>query len=90
MLNTTHQDASIAVMRTTVTLDDDVASGVEQLRRDRGLGLSEALNELARAGLVSSTRTARPVHLATRSLQLRIDVSNVAEALDAAEDVPAH
>jgi metal-responsive CopG/Arc/MetJ family transcriptional regulator len=38
-------------MRTTVTLADDVAAAVERLRKERGLGLSEALNELARAGL---------------------------------------
>ena len=38
-------------MRTTVTLDDDVARAVEALRRERGLGLSAALNALARQGL---------------------------------------
>jgi hypothetical protein len=77
-------------MRTTITLDDDVASGVEQLRRERGLGLSEALNEIARAGLVRSHSSSHPVRLATRSMRLRIDVSNVAEALDAAEEPTNH
>lgn len=43
-------------MRTTVTLDDDVAVAVEQLRRERGLGTSAAVNALARQGL------ARPDH----------------------------
>jgi metal-responsive CopG/Arc/MetJ family transcriptional regulator len=46
-----HLDARLRVMRTTVTLADDVAAAVERLRKERGLGLSEALNELARAGL---------------------------------------
>ena len=32
-------------MRTTVALDDDVVAAVERVRRERGLGLSEALNE---------------------------------------------
>lgn len=75
-------------MRTTVTLDDDVAAGVEQLRRERGVGLSEALNEIARAGLVGRARTTPPVSLGTRSMHLRVDVSNIAEALDAAEEPP--
>lgn len=43
-------------MRTTVNLDDDVVVGVQKLRRERGLGLSEALNELARVGLVERSR----------------------------------
>lgn len=42
-------------MRTTVTLADDVAAAVEQVRRERGAGVSDAVNELVRRGL-----TARP------------------------------
>ncbi len=38
-------------MRTTVTLDDDVARAVDQLRREEGLGVSAAINHLARRGL---------------------------------------
>ena len=38
-------------MRTTITLDRDIAAAVEQLRREEGIGPSEALNRLARAGL---------------------------------------
>ncbi|HEU0168187.1 MAG TPA: ribbon-helix-helix protein, CopG family, partial [Chloroflexota bacterium] len=38
-------------MRTTVTLDDDVAAAASELRRQEGIGLSEAVNRLARAGL---------------------------------------
>ena len=76
-------------MRTTVNLDADVAAGIEKLRSERGLGLSEALNELARAGLVEGSRPRKPVQLATRDMGLRIDVTNVAEALEAAEG-PLH
>ncbi|CAN5436001.1 ribbon-helix-helix protein, CopG family [soil metagenome] len=75
-------------MRTTVNLDDDVAAGVDRLRRARGLGLSEAVNELARAGLVDRSRTPDVVRLSSRDLKLRLDVSNVAEALEAAENFP--
>ncbi len=78
-------------MRTTVNLDDDVAAAVKQIRRRRGLGLSEAVNELARAGMTSQhPATVRErIQLDTRALDLRVDVSNVAEALDIAERSPA-
>jgi metal-responsive CopG/Arc/MetJ family transcriptional regulator len=68
-------------MRTTVSLDDDVAAAVDRLRRERHLGLSEAVNELVRAGL-RAPRHKQVFRQRTADLGLRIDVSNVAEALD--------
>jgi hypothetical protein len=68
-------------MRTTVTLDDDVAAAVEQLRRERGVGVSEAVNGLARAGLTVK-KSKRPFRQRTTSMGLKIDVTNVAEALE--------
>ena len=68
-------------MRTTVDLDDDVAAAIKRLRAERGLGLSEAVNELARAGLRPRPRSAR-FRQRTARLGLRLDVSNVAEALE--------
>jgi hypothetical protein len=71
-------------VRTTVELDDDVAKALQQLRADRGLGVSEALNELVRRGLL--VRPPKPsFRQSTHPLGLRIDVSNVAEALDLLE-----
>jgi ribbon-helix-helix CopG family protein len=68
-------------MRTTITLDRDVAQAVQRLRRQRGLGLSEAINELIRSGL--RARAPRSVfRQRAHDLGLRIDVRNVAEALD--------
>ena len=68
-------------MRTTVTLDPDVEAAIDRLRRERGLGLSEALNRLARAGL--TVRTSYPRFRQRRAkLGLRIDVTNVAEAIE--------
>jgi len=68
-------------MRTTVTLADDVAAEVERLRRDEGVGASEALNRLAREAM--SRRGARAVYVHRSSdLGLRVDVANVAEVLD--------
>jgi hypothetical protein len=68
-------------MRTTVTLADDVATAIERHRRERGLGLSEALNELVRAGLTGS-RQLEPFRQTTHDLGEGIDVSNVADALE--------
>jgi hypothetical protein len=72
-------------MRTTVTFDRDVESALRRLRRERGLGVSEAVNELVRAGLAAGRHSAdrpQPFRQPTATLDLRIDVSNVAEALE--------
>ena len=71
-------------MRTTVEFDEDTAKAVERLRRERGMGVSEAVNELIRRGLVPRPAAA-PFRQPTRRLGLRVDVSNVAEALDLLE-----
>lgn len=72
-------------MRTTVKLDPDVEAAVRRLRRDRGLGLSEALNEIARRGIAA--RPTRPTyHHRTVDLGLRIDVTNIGDVLDLLDD----
>ncbi len=38
-------------MRTTLTLDDDIAAAIEVRRRERGTRLRDEVNELLRAGL---------------------------------------
>lgn len=68
-------------MRTTVTLSDDVAAEVERLRRQRGIGVSAAVNELARAGMARQPAV-QPFHQRSVALGMRIDVSNVADILD--------
>lgn len=68
-------------MRTTITLADDVAAAVDKVRRDRSLGLSEAVNELVREGL-TGLPTAEPFRQATHRLGAGIDVANVAEAIE--------
>ena len=70
-------------MRTTIGLDNDTALAVQRLRRERGCGVSEAVNELIRRGLLAEPRPHR-FEPRTRSLGIRIDVSNVADALDLA------
>jgi metal-responsive CopG/Arc/MetJ family transcriptional regulator len=71
-------------MRTTVNLDDDVVAALERLRRDRSIGLSEAVNELIRAGL-TVRRPRRPFRQQAEDIGFRVDVSNVAEALELLE-----
>lgn len=68
-------------MRTTVRLDPEVAAAAERLRRERHIGLGEAVNELARAGLARRETSAR-FQQRTASVGLRIDVTDVAEALE--------
>jgi len=71
-------------MRTTVTLADDVAAAVERIRQERGLGLSEALNELVRSGL--RRRPAKtPFRQRSRPLGFLVDVTDVAEAVELLE-----
>ena len=76
-------------MRTTITFDDDVAAAVERLRHERKLGMSEAVNELVRRGLATADERP-PVRLETFSLGLRLDISNVADALEIAEGPDRH
>jgi len=45
-------------MRTTLTLDDDVAAALARRRAERGTGLRQEVNELLRAGLAASSRLA--------------------------------
>ncbi len=75
-------------MRTTVNLDDDVVASVARLREEQHLGLSEALNQLARSGSAHSLDPVAQQQFAqrTHALGLRLDVTNVAEALDVLED----
>jgi Arc/MetJ family transcription regulator len=68
-------------MRTTLSLDDDVAAAVQRLREERNLGLSEAVNELVRAGLAAPPRR-KVFRQRTANLGLRIDVSSVADAME--------
>ncbi len=71
-------------MRTTVEFDEDTARAVEELRRQHGIGVSQAVNELIRRGLLPRGDV-REFKQRTRRLGLKIDVSNVAEALEVAE-----
>jgi hypothetical protein len=73
-------------MRTTVNLDADIEAEVARLQREQGLGLSEAINTLARRG------TSRPkvdvVYApVTFDMGLMIDVADTQRALELLDDL---
>jgi metal-responsive CopG/Arc/MetJ family transcriptional regulator len=69
-------------MRTTVDLDDDVAAAIDQLRRGGSVGLSAAVNQMIRAGVLQAPKVHHRFRQRSAPLGLRIDVSNVAEAIE--------
>jgi metal-responsive CopG/Arc/MetJ family transcriptional regulator len=71
-------------MRTTITLADDVAAALEKVRRERDLGLSEAVNDLIRAGLTSERET-HVFRQVSHDMGMKVDVSNIADALETLE-----
>ena len=81
MRRSAHVRDTLGPVRTTIDFDDDTARAIEALRRERGLGVSAAVNELIRRGLLPH-REGGPFKQRTARLGLRIDVSNVADALE--------
>jgi metal-responsive CopG/Arc/MetJ family transcriptional regulator len=77
-----HHDARLRSVRTTVSLDDDVAAAVDRVRRERSVGLSEAVNDLIRAGLRARPEGPKRVRMRRHDLGLKVDVTNVAEAIE--------
>lgn len=72
-------------MRTTVTFASDVARAVEQLQRERGLGVSDAVNELIRRALTapSPPQPFRQVSSAMGEPSLPLDdVAGLLDVLD--------
>ena len=72
-------------MRTTVTLAADVAAAVDGMRRDAGIGVSEAINRLVRDGLAKPTAAPRYEH-SSYELGQRIDVTDVGEVLNVLDE----
>lgn len=72
-------------MRTTVNLTPDIEAEVARLRREEGLGTSEAVVALARRGLRAGGAEKRFVQR-TSPMGARVDVSNVGEVLDLLEN----
>ena len=75
-------------MRTTLTLDKDVAVALERLRKARKASLKAVVNEVLRQGL---GRMAPPAHRATRTRAVSLgrciagNIDNISEVLAVAE-----
>ena len=72
-------------MRTTLTIDDDIAVQLERLRRRGDTSLKDVINEALRRGLGNMDARPRQHKLfKTRAFDLgepRINLDNIAEAL---------
>jgi len=62
-------------VRTTVTLDPDVAVKLQQVMRERGISFKSALNEAVRSGLAGGPPTARRYRMPTAPLGVRKGVN---------------
>jgi len=58
-------------MRTTVTLDEDVAAKLKQTARERGVSFKVALNDAVRAGLSGQSSAAQPFRMKTFPMGVR-------------------
>jgi predicted transcriptional regulator len=76
-------------MRTTLTLDDDVAAILKRLARTRNARFKDVVNDALRRGLASTTAVPARKTFRTASVDLGRcrtgSVDNVADALAAAE-----
>jgi hypothetical protein len=60
-------------VRTTVTLDPDVADLIQKLRRETGVSFKEAVNNAIRAGL--APRPSRPFRQRSFAMGFRADIN---------------
>ena len=74
-------------MRTTITIDEDVAARLEQIQRERRLTFKEVVNATLRAGL-GETGEARPYRLPTYPMGVRpgVDLDRALQLDAAMED----
>jgi Arc/MetJ family transcription regulator len=80
-------------MRTTLTIDDDVAATLERIRKLRNATLKDLVNEALRRGLKDMTdRPKHRKHFHTESAALgavrMAELDNIGEALAIAEGEP--
>lgn len=72
-------------MRTTLTLDDDVAVEIERIRATRNISLKQAINELLRLGILQHARPKvpkKPFRTKTYDLgEMLVDVTCISQAL---------
>ena len=67
-------------MRTTLTLQEDVAAAVDRLRRSEGIGVSEAVNRLVREGLAKPKNLPLYEHN-SYDMEQKLDVTNIGDVI---------
>ena len=76
-------------MRTTLTIDDDIAARIEERRRTGGQSLKQVVNQLLREGLRSSEQPpkAKPYRTKMHKLRLRpgFDATRLNQLVDELE-----
>jgi len=74
-------------VRTTVTLDEDVAASLERIQRERGISFREAVNSTLRAGL-EGPRASHKYRLPTFRMGVRpgVDLDRALQLDAALED----
>jgi hypothetical protein len=72
-------------MRTTVTLDPDVAAAVSHLQSERGIGVSAAINDLVRRGLAAERPPRRFVQATSAMGAPALELDDIAAVLDVLE-----
>jgi hypothetical protein len=76
-------------MRTTLTIDDDIAVRLERLRRERDANLKDVVNDALRRGLdniEAPTKPRRPFRMKTYDMgEQLIPLDNVADAISILE-----
>ena len=77
-------------MRTTLTIDDDIAAEIERVRRTRAVSLRDVINDALRRGLSDLSarpKLGEPFRTQTVSLgKMRLaNVDNISESLAVAE-----
>ena len=75
-------------MRTTLTIDPDVALSLRSLARERGISFREAVDSVLRRGLSEGSPTARPFQVDARPMRLRpgIDLDKALSLASQLED----
>jgi hypothetical protein len=75
-------------MRTTVTLDPDIAARLNKLAAERGTSFKATINATLRAGLDAGNIATKPYREVTRSLGVQpgIDLSKALRLASALED----
>ncbi len=81
-----------AFMRTTLTLDDDVAARLIELQRRKGLAFKDAVNEVLRRRLeveLSQTAVIKPFKVIARPMGIKpgLNYANIGELLEQMEGI---